>query len=299
MERTSKKTSQMRVMRLGHRTCTGMVVAALGLLLGGCDARFTSDLGTDAPADPSITGVRANVLGLDLRKADGTDTTLEFRTGELVNLLDFQDGSPLRLFTDESLPAGSYTGVRLLFDEDEDQNAVTTGGGEFPLLLAEGDFAAIDFTIEEDDRSEQSITLVADLRQSLSFDEDADEYTLTPRLRAVTTDDGARIEGIVTVTCPTGTALISGGAIYLFSGADVEPDDLDGADAEPFATTRVLESTTGGFRFALSFLPAGQYTLALTCRGNEDLLGVDDTLDFVNIVNVEVEAGDVLQLDLV
>jgi hypothetical protein len=94
--------------------------------------------------------------------------------------------------------------------------------------------------------------------------------------------------------------MITGGAIYLFSGADVETDDLDGADAEPFATTRVLESTTtGGFRFALSFLPAGKYTLALTCRGNEDLLGVDDTLDFVNIVNVEVEAGDVLQLDLV
>ena len=32
------------------------------------------------------------MLGLDLRKADGTDTTLEFRTGELVDLLDFQDG---------------------------------------------------------------------------------------------------------------------------------------------------------------------------------------------------------------
>ena len=205
----------------------------------------------------------------------------------------------MRLFTDESLPEGSYTGVRLLFDEDEDQNVVTTGAGEFPLLLAEGDFAAIDFTVEEDDRSEQSITLVADLRQSLSFDEDTDEYTLTPRLRAVTTDDGARIEGVVTVTCPTGTALITGGAVYLFSGPDVEPDDLDGADAEPFATTRVLESTTGGFRFALSMLPAGEYTLALTCRGNEDLLGVDDTLDFVNIVNVEVEAGDVRQLDLV
>ena len=70
----------------------------LGLLLGGCgDVRFTADLGTDAPADADIIGVQANVLGLDFRKDDGTNTTLEFRTGELVDLLDFQDGDPLRL----------------------------------------------------------------------------------------------------------------------------------------------------------------------------------------------------------
>ena len=90
---------------------------------GGCDdVRFTADLATDAPADPDIIGVEANVLGLDFRRDDGRNTTLEFRNGELIDLLDLQDRDPLRLFTDEELPVGRYTGVRLLFDDDQDEN---------------------------------------------------------------------------------------------------------------------------------------------------------------------------------
>lgn len=59
----------------------------------------------------------AQVLGLDLRRDDGSSATLEFRSGELVDLIDLQDGDPLRLFTDEERPVGRYTGARLLLDE--------------------------------------------------------------------------------------------------------------------------------------------------------------------------------------
>lgn len=275
-----------------------LLVIGAGLVLAGCDARFTADLGTDAPADPDISSVEAKVLGLDLRRDDGSNVTLEFRAGELVDLIDLQDGDPLRLFTDEQLPAGRYTGVRLLFDEDEDENAVTAGSGEFPLLLADGEFAAVDFLVEDEERSQEKLTLMLDLRQSLSFDDRKDEYTLKPRLRAIRTDDAARIEGTVTVACPVGTSLATGGAIYLFSGADVRPDDLDGAGAEPLATTRVVDPVIASPSYALRFLPAGDYTLALTCRGNEDVLGVDDDLAFRNVTNVQVDADEVLQRNL-
>jgi hypothetical protein len=282
-----------------RRTRMALPIVALGLLLAGCDARFTVDFGTDAPADPDIVSVEANVLGLDLRRDDGSTVTLEFRTGELVDLFDLKDGDPLRLFTDEELPAGRYTGVRLLFDADEGDNAVTAGNDEFPLLLADGEFAAVDFLVEDEERSLEKLTLMLDLRQSLAFDDARAEYTLTPRLRAIRTDDAARIEGAVTVACPAGTTLATGGAVYLFAGADVQPDDLDGAGAEPLATTRVVvDPFFASSRYALRFLPAGEYTLALTCRGNEDVLGVDDDLAFRNVANVQLDADDVLLRNL-
>jgi hypothetical protein len=278
--------------------CGGLAVAALGLLLGGCDAQFTADLGTDPPADTGITGVQVNLRGLDFRKDDGTEAKLEFRSGELVDLLDLRDGDPMRLFTNEDLPVGRYTGVRLLFDKDEGRNVVTTGAGKTPLLLADGAFAAVDFSVEDQKKSGETLSLMLDLRQSLGFDKVKDKYTLTPLLRAVPTGDAARIEGVVAVTCLSGTLLNPGGAVYLFSGKNVKPDDLDGANAEPFATTAVVRSGTVGLRYTLRFLPAGDYTLALACNGNDDVLGIDDDLRFRNVTDVRIGKGDVLLRNL-
>ena len=132
----------------------------------------------------------------------------------------------------------------------------------------------------------------------MSFDEANDRYTLTPALRSVRTEDAARVEGNVAVVCPAGTVLPDRAAIYLYSGRNVQPDDLDGADAEPFATTGVIDSGTVALRYALRFLPAGNYTLAFTCQGDEEVPGSGENLEFRNVENVTVEAGDVLQRNL-
>lgn len=276
------------------RIFKGLAAAGLGLLLGGCDGTLTADLATDPPADTAIRSVQVNLLGLDLRKSDGTSATLEFNSGELVDLLDLRDGDPLRLFTNEDLPVGSYTGVRLLFDADERENAVTNSDGDIPLVLAEGAYAAVDFSVEDQKSSTEKLSLVLDLRQSLSYDKAKKEYTLTPLLRSVSSDDAARIEGVVTVACPLGTLLVPGEAVYLFAGTNVSPDDLDGARAEPFATTSVTRSVTTALVYSLRFLPAGDYTLAFTCNGYEDELGVDDALLFRNVTNVRINRGDVV-----
>lgn len=281
-----------------QRSCALLALAVLGLLLGGCEANFTADLATDPPADPDITAVQANLRGLEFRRSDGTTPRLKFNAGELVDLLDLRDGDPLRVFTDEQLPVGSYTGVRLLFDANEDDNAVAAGQVEFPLVLADGTFAEVDFRVEDEESSRESITLVLDLRQALAFDDADDEYTLTPRLRATRTGDAARIDGNVTVICPTGRSLATGGAVYLFKGRDVDPDDIDGAGVEPFATTAVVDDGFGEFSYALRFLPSGNYTIALTCRGDEDVVGESGGLDFRNVGNVQLDDGEVLQRDL-
>ena len=272
----------------------GLVAGGLGLLLGGCDGTLTAELATDPPADTSIRIVQVNLLGLDLRRSDGTSTTLEFNSGELVDLVDLRIRDPLRLFTNEELPAGSYTGVRLLFDEDVSDNVVTDRDGDTPLVLAEGAYAAVDFSVEDQQSSSEKLSLMLDLRQSLKYETDSDRYTLTPALRSVSSDDAARIEGVVTVVCPLDPLLVPGEAVYLFSGENVSPDDLDGAGAEPFATTTVERSATGVLVYSLRFLPAGDYTLALTCNGYEDELGVDDDLRFRNVTNVRINRRDVV-----
>ena len=268
------------------------------LALAGCEGTFSNDLATDAPADPAVTQVQVALLGVEFETADGSTHELKFTDPETVDLLDLAD-TPLRMFTTEQLPADQYTGVRLLFDDQVDTTVVNSTSGEFPLVLQAGSFATVDFTVTDNRRSQDDVTVALDLRQSLSFDDADQQYTLKPALRAVSTSDSAQISGTVTATCPTGSSLSQGGAVYLYAGADVTPDDLDAIDAEPYATTRVV-GTTGGssFTYALRFLAPGRYTLALTCEGDVDQLGASDDLGFQDVQNVRVDSGETLTIDL-
>ena len=157
---------------------TRLAVAGLAMLLAGCDANFTADPGSSPPADPAITSVQINLRGLEFRKSDGGTGRLEFGSGEVVDLLQLRTGEPLRLFTDEDLPAGRYSGGRLLFDTDRNPNRVATGdGGQFPLRLAEGPFATVDFVVEDDERSDDlsfadDLNVAVDAEGALQLDLD-------------------------------------------------------------------------------------------------------------------------------
>jgi uncharacterized protein YfaP (DUF2135 family) len=279
----------------------GMVL--LLALLAGCEGDVTIDMSTEQPADPNITQVVANVRGLEFTGGSGTET-LEFRDAQQFDFMDYaDDDNTLRLFTSEELPEGRYTGVRLLLDTDQDDDeafvtVVGTNGGSFPMNVVAGDYASIDFEFEDNDNQSEAITLMLDLRQSLSFDDDNDEYTFTPVLRAVRTEDISSIEGNLTVTCPAGDSLIEG-AVYLFQGENITPDDLDGAGVEPFATAPVLTgNNNSSFFYSLRVLPQGNYTMAVTCNGNDDDPASDEDLRFRNIVNVELDEGEVLNRNL-
>jgi hypothetical protein len=271
---------------------------ALLALLAGCEGDVTVDMSTELPADPAVNQVLVNVRGLEF--TGGGNETLEFSDPQLLDLMDYaNDNNTFRMFTSEELSEGSYTGVRLLFDDDQDDAVVTlTDGTQFPLNVAAGDTASIDFEFEDNDRQSEAFTLMLDLRQSLSFDDGTDEYTLTPALRAVSTEDISTIQGDVSVTCPAGDTLAQG-AVYLFQGEDVTPDDLDNSGVEPFATAPVFTSNNNSsFFYSLRVLPEGNYTLAVTCIGDDDDPASDQDLEFRNIVNIEVDAGESLDRDL-
>jgi hypothetical protein len=272
----------------------------LATLTSGCEGTFTNDLSADPPADPAVTQVNVDLLGVELQKTDGSTEELKFASTEAVDLLTFVDGTPLRMFTDERLSAGDYTGVRLLFDSANAATVVTSVGGELPVTVDDGQFAPVSFTVTDNRRSLAQVSLTLDLRQSLKLNDSADGYTLTPVVRSAVTADAATLNGMVaTAACPAGLALGTGGAVYLFEGADVTPDDLDSVDAEPYATTRVVPSgASSEFEYTLRFLPPGDYTLALTCQGDEDVLDRSDDITFVDAQNVQLDTAEAAELNL-
>lgn len=268
-------------------------------LLAGCQGEISVDLTTEPAGKADVIQIIVGLKGAEFRKESGDTEAIEFRDTESVDLIELQNGDLITLFTDEELPEGVYIGVRLLFDEDEDLHYVVDDEGEFPLNLVAGDYAAMDFTVEEDETSRESLTLTLDLRQSLSFDDNAEEYTLKPVLRSVPADEAGVIAGSVDIDCPSGTSLLEGGAVYLFEGEGILPDDRDGIGTEPYATVALdANPVTGEFTYAILDLPAGDYTLAATCRGDEEDPTVNDTLEFAALTNAQLDAEESLTVNL-
>jgi hypothetical protein len=227
------------------------------------------------------------LLGVEFRTSAGATQRIEFRDGEPRDMLSLV-GTPVRVFTDEELPEGTYTGVRLLLEtQEEDESFVIDGSGaQRELTVSEGSYAEINIQVDEDDSVDESLMLILDLRQSLSFDDEANRYALTPVLRAVSREDAAQIRGVVTA-CATNSA------VYLFQN-EVEPDDIDGQAAEPYLTTFVTSSAS----YQFDFLPAGEYTLAVACNADEEDITSDDDLDFRSTTTVDLDERETLQEDL-
>jgi Domain of unknown function (DUF4382) len=267
---------------------------AVSAILVGCEGSVTVDMATNSTANPSITGVFVDLEGVEFVDDSGRTESLTFAQPLPVDLTDYIDGDLFRLFTDEQLPEGRYTSVRLLFESDEDaeDDVVTVlSGAEFELNVNGTAASDIDVTVEEDTSSAESIVLTLDLRQSLSFDEDSNEYSLAPVIRGVRAEDTGQLVGAVTAGCPAGTSLAQGGAIYLFAGEDQTPDDRDAGEAEPYLTTAVgTNVASSAASYSFPYVPEGDYTLALTCRGDEEDASTSDDLDFKSIANVQVEA---------
>jgi hypothetical protein len=267
-----------------------LATAAFGVVLAGCQGSVTVDMASDAPADTEISAVRVEVSGLEFKRSDETTEKLEFTQAEAADLMQLvQVQNSVRLFTAESVPEGSYVGVRLLLATDQDASVSRFDGTQYDLKINEGEYAPIDFTVEEDKSSTESLSLTLDLRKSLSFNDDDNEYTLVPALRSAVTDEAAQVTGFVNATCPVGTSLAQGGAVYLYQGEDIEPDDI-GSEVQPYATSAVGDdSFSGTLGYSLRFLPEGDYTIALTCRGDEDEIDSDDDIDFVATAQIHLD----------
>lgn len=298
---TSLVTSLRRLMAW-HRSKMDQVAAVLprgrtaapflaaSVFASSCDGELnlTVDMSTQPPADIQLQQVQVMLRGVEFTTTDGGTRRLEFTDAEPLELLGLA-GNIERVFTDEELPEGTYTGVRLLLETEESDESfvIDDTGAQQELTVGESEYAVINFQVDEDDSLDEDLMLTLDLRQSLRVDDDENRYVLTPIVRAVSQEDASGIQGAVTA-CQTNAA------VYLFQN-EVEPDDIDGQEAEPYLTTFVssVDST-----YAFDFLPAGQYTLAVTCDADEEDISVDDELDFRGTTTVDLDDGEDLQEDL-
>lgn len=239
----------------------------LVLALAGCQGELTMDLATETPFDAAVTAVVIPLRGLEFITEQGSTHTLEFTDAQPVDLMRLgTDDTVMRLFTDESLPDGRYTGVRLLIDDDEQRSAyVAVAGRQHELSASAGNFAALTLHIEEDRSSRDAFTLVLDLRRSLRRDDQ--QYRLEPVLRATDNEQAARVDGTFELNCNPSS---DRPAVLLYEGSGLDRDELQEAAREVFAIATPRLRTGMAESYALHWLPPGGYTLAATCQGPAD-----------------------------
>lgn len=275
-------------------------LGVLGLLalLAGCEPAFDVDVAA-APPGPTATlagdpvRISLPLKGVILRTEGGEQRRITRGDPALTDLLRFDGQSVFSLLSNRKIDDGRYRGVQLQIDADNAE-VETLDGGLLPIdFSASPPFVPVAFSVKADSNERESLTLVVDLRLSLALRNDQ-RYQFDPVLRAVRNGDGAEISGTVAATLLTNPGCARGAAVYLFEGQGIEPDERDGVGVEPYATTPVLQSAGSTPRYRLRFLPAGAYTLALTCDGDREdgLDAAAEALEFGAGIDINLDESE-------
>lgn len=212
-----------------------------------------------------------------------------------INLLDYQGEANKLVFEDLELVVGEYQDLRLGVDPNESYVVETDGGAERPIKVPSNELKLGSFEIT--DQSTQTFVVEFDLRKAMTYNPGPDRYILKPRgVRIIGVEDAATLTGTITTPATMNTLGVCadkddatvGNVAYLYAGHDLNPDNLgdmfvredeaeDGVPAEedtdvpvsmvaPFASAPI--GTDGSYLF--TELPAGNYTLALSCMAADD-----------------------------
>ena len=254
---------------------------------------------TDAPVD-SAAKVVVTFSGVTIKPEEGSAFDIDFvdDNGEpavkTIDLLTQQGANSEPLLADQTLDAGHYNWMRLKVissDTAMDSYIELDDGSQHPLYVPSGDNTGLKLNQGFDitDGGAISFTIDFDLRRSvLSPNKNSDAYKLKPTLRIMDNENVGHITGMVgneSLTADNCTK--TDYAVYVFTGENIVPDDIDGVDAEPL-TTALLSDT---FKYSVGFLEAGSYTLAFTCQAKDDMSDTDEVIDFIGTDNVTVTAG--------
>ncbi|MFC3152843.1 DUF4382 domain-containing protein [Litoribrevibacter euphylliae] len=256
---------------------------------------------TDAPVD-NADSVVVEFTGVEVKPAEGEAISFTFDSPMSIDLLAQQNGNSAELVSDETLSAGSYNWIRLAVNAEEDgvmDSYIEISGTQFELDIPSGSQTGLKlnsgFTITASGNADYTIDF--DLRKSVVLA--SGDYKLRPSLRLVDNAEVGSISGEVDATLiatACADANTYSGVVYVFSGAGITPDDLDGADPEPLSSATVsFDEDDAVYTYTAAFLEAGDYTLSYTC--DEDDGEVDDTLIFNGTSDVTLAAGATGTLD--
>jgi hypothetical protein len=282
------------------------VIAALGTGCGGGEddggspgtAMGKLTLGiTDAPVDDA-TAVVVRFTAIELKPEGQEAFTIDLSPQQSIDLLALAGGGSRALLEEHSVPAGDYAWLRLLIEADDSQPGSyidLKNGSRYPLVVPSGSESGLKlnrgFTVAAGSIS--NFTIDFDLRKSvIAPPGQSPNYMLKPVLRMV---DNLRVGTIAGTVAPALVPVDCAPQVYVFTGADVAPDDLDVApapDVDPLISVPVLlDPASGEYRFRAAFVEVGAYTASFTCDGDMDTPEGEETLVFAGTQNLAVSAN--------
>ncbi|WP_203143469.1 DUF4382 domain-containing protein [Marinobacter mangrovi] len=298
----------------------GFAISAMTAALAACggggdgdDAAATGSVSVgmaDAPID-NVDEVNITVTGVVLKPAGGDKITFEFDEPKSLNLLDLQNGNVASLIEDEEVPAGEYNWIRLMLSDNPDDLNVMIGDAIYTLEVPSGSQTGLKlntgFTVPAG--GDAAFTIDFDVRKSLvePVGNSAD-YFLKPSLRLIDNIEVGTLTGTVDSSTIIQTECADSqtyaGAVYVYNGTDVTPDDLGSAN-EPLVVVPVNEDVNepGTYTYTNSFIAEGDYTVSYTCDMDEltDDNGepLDEDLNFIDTQNTSVTAGETTTVNFV
>jgi hypothetical protein len=260
---------------------------------------------TDAPVDDA-TSVVVQFSGVAFKPVGAAAEVIRELTPATrqIDLLKYQQGRAALLLEGVTLPAGQYEWVRLMVDDQlgvRDSYIVRTTGEECELRVPSGAESGLKlnrgFTLPAD--GSVALTIDFDLRKSIhappgqrgATPDCTQGYLMRPTLRIVDDANVGAIAGSVDSALITADCLPK---VYVFSGADVVPDDIEEQaptpDIDPLLVANVeLRDGAAAYGYRAAFIPPGPYTVAFTC--SDDDATADDVLTFLPTKNVTVQAN--------
>ena len=258
---------------------------------------------TDAPVDDA-SSVVVQFSGVAFKRAGASAEVVQnlSPSPRQLDLLEYQEGRAALLLDGVTLPAGDYEWVRLIVDHENgvrDSYLVQTTGEECELRVPSGAESGLKlnrgFTLPAD--GSVALTIDFDLRKSIhappgqlgAAEACTQGYLMRPTLRIVDNANVGAIAGTVESALVTEECMPK---VYVFSGANVVPDDLEenaaGADVDPLVVAGVaVENGATAYDYRAAFIPPGAYTVAFTC--SDDQPDADDVLTFLTPQNVTVQ----------
>lgn len=296
------------IVKKGFVFPVSLVVAALVSGCGGSSSGSSSTASgtgslslavTDAPID-GADNVFVEFTAVELKPASGSSQTITFDTPKKIDLLAQQGGNSALLITDQSIPSGQYNWVRLAVNAESDgdpqnNSYIVINGTPHELTVPSGSQSGLKlnngFTVP--DGGSASFTIDFDLRHSIV--EANGDYKLKPVLRLIDNAGAATIRGTIdlsVVTAECSNVDEFAGAVYVFNGHDVTPDDIDNNLPNPIATaTAKPNADATAYEYTAAFLSAGDYTAAYTC--GDDAADADDAIAFHSVTtNVTLVEGE-------
>ena len=267
---------------------------------------------TDAPA-MDLSNVTIAFTEIRLKPENGQWVEFPLEGFEQVNLLDLQGGLSEPLITDEEVPAGTYTELRLIVDTDNSfVKRESTGDSEYSLAVPSGEQSGLklkgDFLVAADTTT--NFTIDFDVRKSIVNPQGKAlaDYMLKPSLRLVNNLEVGSISGQVDVALIRSTRLEDealtdceyDGAVYVFSGENAETSDLNvnNEEGNPLMIVPVEpDDESSLYSYTAAFLPEGNYTISYSCQ--EDNNEQDDNLDFEGTQSLEVVANQTTEAELI